>query len=78
MDRLVLMPEDFTPPALPEYYAKPAKFGYFLKNSLLPPRNCLVVNWNGVESRRDRSRGSIIGTVVKMVDFSYKTAVVHS
>ena len=26
-------------------------------------RNCLVVNWNRVESLRDRSRGSIIGTL---------------
>ena len=26
-------------------------------------RNCLVVNWNRVESRRDRSRGSIIGAL---------------
>ena len=26
-------------------------------------RNCLVVNWNSVESRRDRSRGSIVGTL---------------
>ena len=24
-------------------------------------RNCLVVNWNRVESLRDRSKGSIIG-----------------